>query len=449
MTANILVVGDVMLDVWAQGTVRRTSPEAPVPVLSHLQPRMLPGGAANVAKNIVEMGGKVTLAGVVGRDENAKHLIRAMEAEHADCGFDVFVRPGCTTTKTRYLHGEGGHLLRVDVDRDEGTLHEHEIVHVLNIMHRFDVLIISDYCKGCITPALAERLIAHARNVGVPVFVDSKDCWNPCFKGAFCFTPNTAELEGTHPHAFGGPNMDRTAHRLLAAQVADFVVLKRGAQGMLLAQHSSPMGFCIASDAKHVREVSGAGDTVVAALAVAHAIGLPTYAAMRAANAAAAYAVETPLTAAVTLPLNWQDIGEDVLGKPHKACGRVGFANGCFDLLHPGHVDLLKAARADCDTLVVGLNTDASIRRLKGPGRPAQPYDERRRAIEVVAPGVLVADFYGTPAALVAAVRPEVIYKGGDYKDKLVVGSGYADVKLFPYLEGYSTTQQIELRKAR
>jgi D-beta-D-heptose 7-phosphate kinase/D-beta-D-heptose 1-phosphate adenosyltransferase len=444
-SARVLVVGDIMLDRFVYGTVERISPEGPVPVLRVEREEVSLGGAGNVLRNLRALGCEAAVAGVIGEDAAGDELRRLIAEAAASQDFLVTLAERPTTIKERHVAG-ARQLLRAD--RESGhPLPEAAAAALLEAalgaLADFDALVLSDYGKGALPPGLLAALIEAASTAGRPVVVDPRGRDYGDYWGASVATPNRRELEA----ATGLPAADDAE---VAAACRE--LMERCGLGAVLATRSEKGMTLVASDgavthlpatAREVYDVTGAGDTVVAVLGAALAAGRPLAEAAQLANAAAGLAVGKLGTAAVSrtelqqalyaAPLlaaetkivdltsleaqtrRWRDRGLS-----------IGFTNGCFDLLHPGHLSLLRQARAACDRLVVGLNSDASVRRLKGDPRPLQ--DEAARAAVLAALGEVdrVVVFTGdTPVDLIRRLRPEVLVKGADYKIAQVVGADY------------------------
>ena len=439
---RVLVVGDVMLDRFVSGTVERVSPEAPALVVNITEERAMLGGAANVAANIAALGATAVLVGVVGQDIASAEIIALIEAVGGAI-VDALVRvPGRPTTqKTRYLGGDR-HLLRADreqVGLDEAT-ERRLIQRALAELAGCAAAVLSDYAKGAVSPEVARALIA-AAPADTPVAVDPKQADLTIFQGARLLTPNRKEMRlATGEPCADDASCDR-AGAAVVARTGAAVLLTRSEAGVSLYQANAPV-WREPARARLVRDVSGAGDTVIAAAALALAAGASMEAAAHLANTAAAVAVGKSGTACVTP----EELNRALLHGPdedlvagklaplsqaatlvqewRKAGLSVGFTNGCFDLLHPGHVKTLAAARALCDRLVVGLNTDASISRLKGPERPIQSELARAEVIGALRSVDLVVLFEeDTPLTLIRALRPDVLVKGDDYTVETVVGA--------------------------
>lgn len=463
----VLVVGDLMLDRYLWGDVERISPEAPVPVVRLSRETERLGGAGNVAANLAGLGLRPVLAGYVGADADGERLAR-MFAE-AGIGGDGLVASQVRSTiaKTRVI---GGHQQMLRLDREEVTPYRDEdrrqlsdkALAILDAA-RPRAIILSDYAKGVLDAALCRRLIEAARARRIPVLVDPKGRDYAKYRGATTLTPNkkeAAEACGVAPHDIDG--LLAGAARLAADLQLDFMTVTRGEEGISLIGGQGVEH--LPATARQVFDVSGAGDTVIATLAAGLVAGLPPAAACGLANLAAGIVVGK----VGTVPIAREELlhaieVEDAVEQADKVCPpdvllrrvrawrgrgeRVVFTNGCFDLLHAGHVTYLEQARRQGDRLVVGLNTDRSVSALKGPTRPVIHENDRARvlaALESVDAVVLFDE--DTPIELIRALRPEVLVKGSDYTEDQVVGGG--DVKswggrvaLIPILPGRSSTR--------
>jgi D-beta-D-heptose 7-phosphate kinase / D-beta-D-heptose 1-phosphate adenosyltransferase len=465
--ARVLVLGDVMLDRYVSGNASRLSPEAPIPVLRPNARRATLGGAANVALNVATLGGQVALIGVVGDDADGAELTRLLACSgvvpHLVVAPD---RP--TTAKTRFLVGNH-QLLRLDEETTVpigATTAAHVLQHFVDMLTTSDVVVLSDYAKGVLSDAVLRSVLAQARASGRTVIADPKRGEFTAYRGATVLTPNEHEVrQATRIEAADDAEADRAGRRALDDTGCEAVLVTRSAKGLTLVRRDAP-AMHLPTRAREVADVSGAGDTLVAALAVALGAGATLPEAAMLANVTAGISVGKPGTATVSR--------EELLGVLHladlvatdrkiatrdeaaqraaawRAQGlRVGFANGCFDLIHPGHVRLLTEARGRCDRLIVGLNTDASVQRLKGPTRPLQNETSRATVMASLAPVDMVVLFAeDTPVELIQALRPDVLVKGADYSIDQVVGAdlvqGWGGTVLLVDLEaGHSTSGTI------
>ena len=472
---TVLCIGDLMLDEFVYGDVSRISPEAPTPVIAVKRTELMIGGAGNVARNLVALGARCIFIGVVGDDEAGGSLTKALST-HPSIEFHLVVDgTRQTTRKVRFVsEHHSTHLLRADWEMasaiDSGS-EDALIGHVVKAMPRVGAVVLSDYAKGALTPRVTRAVIAAANERGKPVVVDPKGRDYSIYRGATLVTPNRQELaDATHSLAQTDEEIAEAAARLRGELGAKAVLVTRSEAGMTLAAEGAPVH--VPAYPVRVRDVSGAGDTVVAVLSAMLAMGADFESAMRAANAAAAVVVGKRGTATASvaelrariLPsstlapqekivFDWALL-DDQLAEWRKQGLRVGFTNGCFDLLHPGHVKLLAGARAACDRLVVGLNGDASVMRLKGAGRPVQPVQARAEVLAALEAVDLIAVFdEDTPEKLIARVKPLILVKGADYSRDQVVGREIVEalggeVVLIDLVPGHSTSAMVERTRA-
>jgi len=466
---RITVIGDVMVDRYIVGSVSRISPEAPVPVLVHGAERIVPGGAANVAANAAALGAEVALVGLVGLDAEAGALAGALAAwPGIDLAHLVADPARPTITKTRVMSGRQ-QIVRIDAETQAppsaDTIAALEAA-VRAAVKGSRVVVLSDYAKGVLCDVVIETAIAAAQAEGVPLIVDPKRRTFEAYRGASLVTPNRLELAA----ATGLPDStDAEAAAAAAAAAAQFggdVLVTRAEKGMTLWRQDGRV-LHVPAQAREVFDVSGAGDTALAALAVTLASGQPLETAVYFANAAAAVAVAKVGTAVVTreelsaaldarVPegiaegaLVSREQAEGIIAGWRAAGARVVFTNGCFDLLHPGHVALLEAAAREGDRLVVALNTDASVRRLKGESRPVQDEEARARVMGALRCVDLVVLFdEDTPYEAIAQLKPDVVVKGADYREDQVVGGDLVKswggrVALVPLVDGRSTSALV------
>lgn len=463
VSARVLVIGDLMLDRNVVGRVERVSPEAPVPVLQVEREDAAPGGAANVARNVSALGAAVTLIGVVGRDEGGRELIRQVEALANATVLPVIDAERPTTVKTRYRAG-GQQLLRADRESAQpiGERATSMVIGALqDAMAESHVVVLSDYAKGTLTDEVLAAVFVAAKKHDVPVLVDPKTRDFARYRGARLITPNRGELRTASGMACDTlASVEQAARKLATKAGVGGVLATLSQDGMLLID--GKVALHIPSLAREVFDVSGAGDTAMATLAGAIGSGAEIATAARLANLAAGIVVGRVGTATAHADdllaelaqggagkIVGLEAAKDRVGSWRRQGMTVGFTNGCFDLVHPGHVALLEGARAACDRLIVGLNTDASVKRLKGPTRPVQDEAARATVLASLAPVDLVVPFAeDTPMALIEALRPDVLVKGADYKRSEVVGGDFVEnyggkVVLAPILAGHSTTGTI------
>ena len=474
---SILCIGDIMLDDFVYGEVLRVSPEAPTPILSVKREEKVIGGAGNVARNLVSLGARCVFVGVIGDDETGGFVKTALaEFKNSIESHLVIDRTRPTTRKVRFVSEHySTHLLRADweVAAPVSVEIEDELISKATAaIANVGAVVLSDYAKGVLTPRVIRAVIDHARKLKKPVIVDPKAHDYSIYHGATIITPNRKELSDHTRRPVSTVTEIAEAARDLANVVGSAAVLATLSEdGMFLYVEGSESLQVPAYPVK-VRDVSGAGDTVVATLAALLAAGSDFAQATRIANAAASVvvgkrgtAVVTPaelrarilpaaaLAAAEKIAFDW-GVAEDRVREWRAQGQRVGFTNGCFDILHPGHVKVLAEARAQCDRLVVGLNGDASVTRLKGAGRPIQDAHARADVLAALEAVDLVVVFeQDTPLELIKCIRPKVLIKGGDYTRDTVVGAAEVEadggeVVIVGLLPGHSTTS-IAQRSAR
>ncbi|MDB2390197.1 bifunctional heptose 7-phosphate kinase/heptose 1-phosphate adenyltransferase [Alphaproteobacteria bacterium] len=464
--SHILVVGDVMLDRFIDGHVSRISPEAPVPILGKSAVKQMPGGSANVACNIAFLGARTTLIGAIGEDEAGQTLIAELGKNPSITFLPQIIAGRPTTLKTRY-RAAGQQILRVD-DEDTAPLETDvaqailmQIEASLASTQAVDAVVISDYAKGCLTPSIIQNIVALCKQAGVKTIADPKLADFSAYHGVDILTPNLSELRAASYESLNEiDDIINVSHDLLAKHEIGAILATLSARGMVL---SVADGTTIhgAATARDVFDVSGAGDTVVAAIAacMAQNIGYPL--AVDIANLAAGVAVAKSGTAIVSpgeilaqLPVlqiatDWPHWAEQCR-RWRENGDKIGFSNGCFDLLHPGHIYLLQQAAKHCDRLIVGLNSDVSVKRLKGTGRPLQTSDSRASVLSCLpfVDGVAVFD-EDTPFDLVSTLQPDVIIKGGDYTASNIVGADIVNARggeviVIPTLGTHSSSAIVE-----
>jgi len=466
--APVLCVGDVMLDRFVYGKVSRISPEAPVPVCLVSEESAMLGGAGNVVRNLAALGAAATFIGIAGDDEPGRE-VKSLLGELDGVSMTLITdksRP--TTIKERFISG-GQQLLRVDrevSDAPAPSIDKKLRKAAEKAIPDAAALVLSDYDKGALSRETVAALIEAARQNNVPVIVDPKGDDYSWYAGAYLITPNTAELGiASRLPADGDDAVIAAARQLQEKCRLENILVTRSARGMTLVGPRDTRHFD--AEAREVFDVSGAGDTVVATLAAARAGGVPLDRAVRLANVAAGIVVGKIGTAVVwrgdiAEALHRQDTHAPGSGKVlpldralerieswRKRGERIGFTNGCFDLIHPGHVTMLARSRAACDRLVVGLNSDASVKRLKGEARPIQNEDARATVMASLASVDLVVVFgEDTPIELIRAIKPDVLTKGADYARDEVVGAEIIDsyggeVRPIDLEEGHSTTATV------
>lgn len=465
----VLCIGDVMLDQYVYGNVDRVSPEAPIPVLNVGRRTHAIGGAGNVACNIAALGAVAHLVSVVGDDMSAGQVrehLAGLDGVEPQLLVDA-ERP--TTVKTRFIAGSQ-QLLRAD-DESTGNLSQKLLESVVETAiaglgpSAPGAMILSDYGKGVLTDEVIRQLIAASRAAGVPVIVDPKGTDYAKYSGADILTPNRRELSDATRMATGGTEeIVAAAQHLVESCGVRQILVTRGGEGMsLVSAEAAPVH--LPALAREIFDVSGAGDTVVAVLATGLAAGMTVAEAAQLANVAAGLVVAKVGTAVVRNAeladavdaaasvsdkiVDQKRLAEQVAQWRSRGL-TIGFTNGCFDLVHPGHISLLEQAKAESDRLIVGLNSDASVTRLKGEGRPVQDAAARGRVLASVAAvdAVVVFD-EDTPVELINQIRPDVLVKGADYEIDAVVGGDIVGayggrVVLADLVDGFSTTATIE-----
>jgi len=476
-TARVIVIGDAMLDRYVDGTVSRISPEAPIPVLQVRQDRSVAGGAANAAMNIAALGAATTLIASWAEDESGRELERLLAV--AGVAATRVVRGAAPTIEK--LRVVAGQQQIVRVDREDTV--ELDAVGAASVLEALQAalargtestaIVISDYAKGMLDHDLVDSIMTAAKRLSIPVIVDPKSSDIRKYRGATLVKPNFAEAAQMADVPAASPDdatLDVIAQRLLTDGIGSLAV-SLSAIGVEVIEATARTR--IPTRARLVSDVSGAGDSMIAGIAVGLASGLTTLQAVQIGNMAAGIACGRPGTAVVTsvdllnemlveasperrpgTVENWDELAR--LVAVEKAAGkRVVFANGVFDLLHAGHVSLLKEAKSLGDVLVVGVNSDASTTRLKGPSRPLQPQSDRMAVLDAVRYVDFVTVFdEDTPRELILAIQPDVIVKGSDYRPDQVVGGDDAKswggrVHIVSMLEGVSTTRLAQGEQVR
>jgi D-beta-D-heptose 7-phosphate kinase/D-beta-D-heptose 1-phosphate adenosyltransferase len=461
--ARVLVVGDIMLDQYWHGATSRISPEAPVPVVAVRDDEFRLGGAGNVASNLAALGVRTELAGLCGDDAHADQLQRLLE--RLAITPHLARLPGARTiTKLRVI-AQNQQLLRLDFE-DKFSAEQCALLdqQLDPLVARYDALVFSDYAKG--TLGNLKRWIERARACNTPVIIDPKGVDFERYRGATVITPNFSEFLAVVGHCHDEADIAARAERLREALDLEAVLLTRSEKGMSLFQRGC-QPLHLPTRALEVFDVTGAGDTVAAALAAAMACQQSLPDSARIANVAAGLVVSKLGTAAVTAPeLEWalrsaesprvcrglccEDELMARVARARTRGERVVMTNGCFDLLHPGHIDYLERARALGDRLIVAVNDDASVMRLKGPQRPIQPLATRMRMLSALACVDWVVSFAeDTPERIYQRVLPDVLVKGGDYAGREIAGAqgvraAGGEVRLLEFVAGYSTTALIE-----
>ncbi len=475
--ATVLVVGDVMLDRFVYGSVDRISPEAPIPVFLVTREKEMLGGAGNVVANIVSLGASAKFVSVIGNDPSGATLSRLLSELNIGNGMEVSDSRS-TILKTRFI-GAGQQMLRVDREKTDNlstALEDRVIDRIKQEITGCGAVILSDYGKGMLTDRVITETIAIARSHNIPVIVDPKGRDFTRYKGATVITPNRKELEtATGMKAETDAEVITAAGKIVTSAAVDAVLATRSKDGMSLVRQNDT-ALHIPVVAREIFDVSGAGDTVIATFAAGLAAGVSMEQSAHLSNFAAAIAVGKPGTATVRpdelqKSIEDSDIGTKNHGAPSakivtlsaaadqaerwRARGyKVGFTNGTFDLLHPGHISSIRQAKSACDYLVVGMNSDASVKRYKGPTRPVQDETSRATILAALEMVDLVIIFEeDTPVEILRQVKPDFLIKGGQYKLEEVVG--YDIVQAYggqiiraDMVDGQSTTNTIEKMNA-
>lgn len=476
---DVLVIGDMILDRFVYGDVDRISPEGPIPVLSVKREAVMLGGSGNVLTNLHGLGIKATAIGIAGKDDNAGTLRALLQSNGSDPALIMEAEDRPTTIKTRFLAGHQ-HLLRTDYERSAPipAAIEGRIIDALEKQAASaQAIVLSDYGKGVLTAKVIAAALAAAGKSGIPVLVDPKGTDFSIYKGADIVTPNRKELrDATAMPTESDEDILSAGRHLLKTSGIRSVVATRSQDGMTILADMNAEPVHLKTRALEVFDVSGAGDTVIATLAAALAAGGSLIDAAMMANAAAGIVVGKVGTAPIRsdellkilaeskeqpgfqAPLcAWDEAAEHIAR--WRAQGlKIGFTNGCFDILHAGHVTYLNQARSRCDRLVVAINADASVKRLKGPDRPVNDQDARARVLGALGSVDMVVLFgedpveKDNPLAVIRKLTPDLLVKGADYTVETVIGADYVmstggEVWLAPLEDGKSTTATIKKLK--
>jgi D-beta-D-heptose 7-phosphate kinase/D-beta-D-heptose 1-phosphate adenosyltransferase len=459
-STRVVVAGDVMLDRYLFGSTGRISPEAPVPVVHVQETDNRPGGAANVAVNLAALGIATRLVGVVGQDAAADMLASILEARGIECLFaKADDRP--TITKTR-VQSRGQQLIRLDEEKAMAMPGDAVAGALGKAIDGAGAVVLSDYGKGALSDV--QTMITACREAGVPVLVDPKGTDFTKYRGATLITPNQGEFEAVAGKAASEEDLVARANAMMDELELDALLVTRSEKGMLLVESGSEPLF-LSTQAREVYDVTGAGDTVIATLAAALASGQGLASAAALANLAAGLVVRKIGVATVTpgeLSAALHQRGQGGRGlleldallalveEARSRNERIVMTNGCFDVLHAGHVAYLEEAKSLGDRLIVAVNDDDSVRRLKGESRPINALDDRMLVLAGLAAVDWVVSFAeDTPARLIAAVLPDILVKGGDYKPEEIVGAKDVlqhggEVRVLAFRDGHSSTRIID-----
>lgn len=461
---NILVIGDIMLDTYYNGNISRISPEAPVPVFKKLNERTVLGGAANVAANLVAAGQNVSVMTIIGNDMNGKKICAMLQEQGINTDLVVTLERR-TTEKIRFLANNNQQVLRLDIE-DVHFISEEEcgllIGKVEKKIEYFDLILISDYMKGLLSHSLTKEILTIADKNNIPTIIDVKDSKIGKYFGAYLLKPNLKELKDLTGMEVNTKQKIINASEYLREKCeCKYVLTTCGAQGMVLIGDNDP--YFVETTGQEVFDVTGAGDTTIAYLATCMVNGFTMRESVDIANCAAGIQVSKVGTSLVY----WREVRDDLSGKnrdmrykmlDHKMIEefrksnndkKIVFTNGCFDIMHVGHVRYLQEAAKLGDILVVGLNSDTSVKRLKGTERPIN--SELERAEMLCALGFIdYVIIFGedTPLELIKKIQPDILVKGGDYFNEYVIGTKEVEERggklvLIPFVEGKSTTNII------
>lgn len=466
-SAKILVLGDVMLDSYYMGTTERISPEAPVPVVKVQSIEHRPGGAANVALNAAALGAQVKLLSILGDDEACKTLEGELHAAGIETAF--LKLPGIQTIVKQRVLCQNQQLLRLDFEAPLQLTSQEALLQLFKQHLTWaNVVVLSDYAKGVLRPDV-QMFIAAAKALGIPVLVDPKHRDLNVYRGATLITPNLKEFKEVVGEIQAEHELIEKGTELVTRCDLNALLITRGSEGMTLLERNCPEYYLPASG-REVFDVTGAGDTVISTIAVALASKLPLVTAVELGNAAAGVVIGKLGTATLSV----QELQHAIQGDKESSSGvmdeesllrsvkearargeRIVFTNGCFDVLHAMHVEYLQLARKQGDRLIVAVNDDASITRLKGPGRPVNKAEHRMAVLAGLQAVDWVVQMHDdTPNRLLTLIRPDVLAKGGDYGLEGVVGAdiiqayGGEVVVLGGVADGVKSTAIIERMKA-
>jgi len=464
---KILVVGDLMIDNYLWGSCERISPEAPVQIVDITKETIVLGGAGNVINNLISFGAEVNVASVIGDDKAGDELVRELKSIGIDTKSLVVQNSRKTSKKSRIISGHQ-QVLRYDKESKEDIKKDSSkklLENIAKIIENIDIIILSDYAKGVLTKTLTRNIIELANKLSKPILVDPKGDDYSKYKNASIITPNKKEASiASSVDIKDNQSLEEAAKKLKSNLNLKQVVITLSEDGIAIYEDELTK---IATVAKEVYDVTGAGDTVIAALAFALGAKKSLLQAVSFANEAAAVVVGKIGSATVTL--SEIDTYVSTLGKSSSDMHikskaemveitkwlksqnkKIVFTNGCFDILHYGHVRYLEEAKSYGDILIIGLNSDSSVRRLKGDERPINSQDDRAYILASLEAVNYVVHFNeDTPYDLIKALEPDILVKGGDYRGKEVVGNDIAkSVRLVDFVDGKSTTRTIEKIKS-
>ncbi len=460
---HILVIGDLMIDHYLWGGCERISPEAPVQVVDIAKETTVLGGAGNVINNLVALGARVSVAGVIGDDENGRELLAMLDAIKVNTKALVVQENRKTSKKSRVI-AANQQILRYDQESKDAisnTSIERILSACESVFESFDMIILSDYGKGVLTETLAQGIISQARSLDKKVLVDPKGVEYAKYRGAHLLTPNKKEaIEATGIEINSDESLESALLWLKEKCRLERSMITLSEDGIAIYDEGVKRFPTVA---REVFDVTGAGDTVIASLAFALSAGMSIDESAKFSNLAAGVVVGKIGSATVTLDeivtyesslhqsssdahiKSFDEIGQ-IVNYCRSNDNRIVFTNGCFDILHVGHVKYLQEAKSYGDILIVGLNSDASVRELKGPSRPVNTEDDRAYILAALDAVDYVVKFSEeTPYELIKMIAPDVLVKGGDYEGKKVVGTEFAkELRLVDFVAGKSTTKTIE-----
>ena len=455
-SAKVFVVGDIILDQYIYGETNRISPEAPVPIVKVNNSEERPGGAANVAVNVASLGINTQLLGITGNDEASERLESILAQKNVKCHF--IQQDNCPTITKRRVLSQHQQLIRLDYESDKKTENSTELVKkYIKLLNSVDIIILSDYAKGGLIEV--EALIKYANDKNIPILVDPKSKDFDCYKNATILTPNEKEFEEVVGICETDSVLTAKGEALLKNLNLEALLITRGKKGMTLIQKNKS-AIHLNAMTHEVFDVTGAGDTVIAVLAAAIASNQSVEVATMLANTAASLVVKKLGTATVTideinknlydeatsLSIPNKKYALELINEAKKSGKKIIMTNGCFDIIHTGHVRYLSKAKSLGDYLVIAVNDDESVKRLKGNGRPINTLEDRMLVLNSLASVNLVISFsQDTPEEIISSVNPDVLVKGGDYKEENIAGAesvrkSGGEVVIMPFDEGYSTS---------
>ena len=459
-SVSILVVGDIILDQYIYGETNRISPEAPVPVVRVNETEERPGGAANVAVNISALGIAVQLLGVTGKDEASQRLEKILNDKGVTCHFDR--QEGFPTITKRRVISQHQQLIRLDYENEIQKMNTEVLVDkYVSLLESVDVVVLSDYAKGSL--GQIETLINKAKQNNIPVLVDPKSTDFSRYRHATMLTPNQKEFEVIVGKCASNDELIEKGEALCQQLALRSLLVTRGEKGMTLLRTDGP-SLHFKAESHEVYDVTGAGDTVISVLAAAIACDYKIEQATALANTAAGLVIEKLGAATVTVDeincaknnqhqkpviVNEQTVME-LIKLARRNGEQIVMTNGCFDILHAGHIDYLSEAKSLGDLLVVAVNDDASVKRLKGESRPINALQNRMAVLSALTSVDLVIPFSeDTPEKLISLFQPDILVKGGDYTESEVVGAELVkeyggDVRVVSFAESCSTSQILE-----